>query len=68
MPNADSMMGPATVPDLSLPLDCKTVDKELALIDKFSHNPKATKIQLDANAMRAEKLRVKRKKLQCPAA
>jgi len=66
MPNAGSMMGPASVPDLSLPLDCKTVDDELARIRKFAVSPKATKTQLAANAKRAERLEAKRKKLQCP--
>jgi len=65
-PNGGSMMGPATVPDLSLPLDCKSLDDELARIRKFAANPKATKAQLAANAKRAEKLEAKRKKLQCP--
>jgi hypothetical protein len=64
MPNMPSM-GPVTIPDLSLPLDCKSVDDELARINKFSHNPKATKTQLNANANRASKLEAKRKKLQC---
>ena len=68
LPEGSSMMGPATIPDLSLPLDCKTIDKEMALIDKFSHNPKATRTQLAANAKRAQKLEVKRKKMNCPAA
>jgi hypothetical protein len=58
-------MGPVTIPDLSLPLDCKSVDDELARINRFSHNPKATKAQLAANAKRADKLETKRKKLQC---
>jgi len=64
MPNMPSM-GPVTIPDLSLPLDCKSVDDELARINKFSHNPKATKSQLEANAKRADKLEAKHKKLQC---
>ncbi len=44
------------------------IDDELALIEKFSHNPKATKTQLDANAARADKLKANREALQCPAA
>lgn len=54
--------------DLSTPGDCKVIDDELALIEKFSHNPKATKTQLDANAVRAGKLKANREALQCPAA
>jgi hypothetical protein len=54
--------------DLSTPGDCKVIDDELALIDKFSHNPKATKTQLDANTTRADKLKANREALQCPVA
>jgi len=54
--------------DLSMPADCKVIDDELARIEKFSHNPKATKTQLDANAARADKLTSNRKDLSCPAA
>jgi len=54
--------------DLSMPADCKVIDDELALIDKFSHNPKATPTQLAANAARADKLKANRQSLQCPAA
>ncbi len=54
--------------DLSTPGDCKVIDDELALIEKFSHNPKATKTQLDATAARADKLKANREALQCPAA
>ena len=68
MPPGGSMMGPATIPDLSLPLDCKTIDHERSLIEKFSHNPKATQVQLEANAKRAQKLEAKRKTMNCPSA
>ena len=68
MPEGGSMMGPATIPDLSLPLDCKTIDHEMSLLDKFSHNPKATPTQLAANAKRAQRLEAKRKTMNCPSA
>jgi len=50
--SADQLQPVPEIPkDLSMPADCKVIDDELALIDKSSHQ-KATKTQLDANAVR----------------
>lgn len=61
---------PDVAPDIdviphSLPGDCKSIDDELARLEKFAKNPKATQKQIAANQGRVTQLKAARTDAQC---
>lgn len=63
-------MGPATVPQMSLPTNCAALSDEISRLDKFAKSPTATPKQIAANQARSDKLKDKLSDMQaddkCP--